>query len=46
MDGPASRRYATTDIAAFKKVVPDALDARGFFDAKGQWSNGEKFSPA
>eukprot|EP00629_Pelagomonadales_sp_RCC1024_P000917 CAMPEP_0119283494 /NCGR_PEP_ID=MMETSP1329-20130426/28597_1 /TAXON_ID=114041 /ORGANISM="Genus nov. species nov., Strain RCC1024" /LENGTH=293 /DNA_ID=CAMNT_0007284167 /DNA_START=36 /DNA_END=914 /DNA_ORIENTATION=- len=32
-----------SQIAAFKKVVPDALDAQGFFEAKGQWADGTKF---
>ena len=33
----------SSDIAAFKLVVPDAQDAKAWFDAKGQWANGEKF---
>jgi uncharacterized protein YbjT (DUF2867 family) len=31
------------DIAEFKKIVPDALDAEGFFKMKGRWANGEEF---
>ncbi len=33
----------STDIEAFKKIVPDAQDAHAFFREKGQWANGEKF---
>lgn len=32
------------DIKEFKKVVPDALDAEGFFRRIGKWGNGEKFA--
>lgn len=31
------------DIDEFKKIVPDAMDAKAWFKAKGQWANGEKF---
>ena len=34
----------TADIDAFKKVVPDAMDATAWFKYKGQWSDGEKFA--
>ncbi len=30
-------------IAAFKRIVPDALDVEGFFKMKGHWANGEEF---
>ncbi|KAL3808113.1 hypothetical protein ACHAXA_001019 [Cyclostephanos tholiformis] len=33
----------TADIKKFKDVVPDAQDSRGFFEATGQWADGEKF---
>lgn len=33
----------SADIGEFKKLVPDAQDAKGFFEAMGQWANGEKF---
>ena len=33
----------TADIDEFKKIVPDAQDARAFFIAKKQWADGEKF---
>ena len=33
----------TADIDEFKKIVPDAQDAKAFFIAKGQWADGEKF---
>ena len=33
-----------SDIAKFKEVVPDAMDAEGFFRKLGQWRNGEKFN--
>lgn len=36
---------STADIEAFKKVVPDAMDASAWFSLKGQWANGEKFAP-
>ena len=41
------RPFTSTEsqIAAFKKVVPDALDAQGWFAAKGQWADGTKFEP-
>ena len=32
-----------SDIAAFKAVVPDALDCKAWFAAKGAWGNGQKF---
>ena len=35
----------SADIDEFKKVVPDAMDAKAWFASKGQWSNGEKFAP-
>lgn len=31
------------DMAEFRKIVPDALDAEGFFKMKGRWANGEEF---
>ncbi len=31
------------DIAEFLSIVPDALDAEGFFKMKGRWANGEEF---
>jgi len=34
----------TNEIEEFKKVVPDAKDAEQWFQWKGQWGNGEKFS--
>ena len=34
---------ATADVEEFKKLVPDAQDAKAFFKKKGQWANGEKF---
>uniref|UniRef100_A0A7S2PST3 NmrA-like domain-containing protein n=1 Tax=Skeletonema marinoi TaxID=267567 RepID=A0A7S2PST3_9STRA len=33
----------SASIEEFKKLVPDAQDARAFFESKGQWANGEKF---
>lgn len=33
----------SASIEEFKKLVPDAQDAKAFFEAKGQWANGEKF---
>jgi len=36
----------TAEIAEFKKLVPDAMDARAWFASKGKWANGEKFSTA
>jgi uncharacterized protein YbjT (DUF2867 family) len=33
----------SADVEEFKRLVPDAQDAKAFFKAKGQWSNGEKF---
>ena len=33
----------SADIDEFKKIVPDAKDAKAWFEAKGQWANGEKF---
>lgn len=35
----------TADIAEFKKLVPDAMDAKAWFQSKGQWANGEPFTP-
>jgi len=35
--------YQDTDIAAFRKIVPDFQDAGDWFAAKGKWANGEKF---
>ncbi len=32
-------------IEEFKRVVPDAQNAKDFFVAKGRWANGEKFTP-
>lgn len=37
--------FKDSSVAEFKKVVPDAIDCRGFFTRKGQWANGEKFAP-
>jgi len=31
------------DISEFLDIVPDALDAEGFFKMKGRWANGEVF---
>ena len=31
------------DIDEFKKVVPEPMDAKAWFQSKGQWSDGEKF---
>jgi uncharacterized protein YbjT (DUF2867 family) len=36
----------TADVDAFKKIVPDAMDAKAWFKYKGQWNNGEKFQAA
>lgn len=33
----------TADIEAFKKVVPDTMDAKAWLVSKGQWASGEKF---
>ena len=33
----------SASIEEFKKLVPDAQDAKAFFERKGQWANGEKF---
>ena len=33
------------DIAEFRSVVPDAMDAAAFFRFKGAWGNGEAFAP-
>lgn len=33
----------SASIEEFKKLVPDAQEAKGFFEVKGQWANGEKF---
>ena len=35
----------SANIDEFKKIVPDAMDAKAWFTKKGQWSNGEKFEP-
>ncbi|CAB9522025.1 Nucleoside-diphosphate-sugar epimerase family protein [Seminavis robusta] len=35
----------TANLEEFKKVVPDAMDAKAWFTKKGQWHNGEKFTP-
>ena len=35
----------SADIEEFKKIVPDAMDAKAFFISKGQWADGEKFVP-
>lgn len=32
------------DIDEFKKIVPDAKDAKAWFKAKEKWANGEKFA--
>eukprot|EP00640_Fibrocapsa_japonica_P003385 CAMPEP_0113944120 /NCGR_PEP_ID=MMETSP1339-20121228/30650_1 /TAXON_ID=94617 /ORGANISM="Fibrocapsa japonica" /LENGTH=310 /DNA_ID=CAMNT_0000949195 /DNA_START=59 /DNA_END=991 /DNA_ORIENTATION=- /assembly_acc=CAM_ASM_000762 len=34
----------SADIEAFKKIVPDSMDAKAWFETKGQWANGEKFT--
>ena len=33
----------SASIEEFKKLVPDAQDAKAFFEKKVQWANGEKF---
>lgn len=33
----------TADIDAFKKIVPDAMDATAWFASKGRWADGTKF---
>jgi uncharacterized protein YbjT (DUF2867 family) len=33
----------SADIEKFKSIVPDAQDSRAFFEAKGQWADGERF---
>jgi uncharacterized protein YbjT (DUF2867 family) len=33
----------SADIDKFKSIVPDAQDAKAYFEAKGQWADGEKF---
>uniref|UniRef100_A0A7S3VCV3 NmrA-like domain-containing protein n=1 Tax=Chaetoceros debilis TaxID=122233 RepID=A0A7S3VCV3_9STRA len=33
----------TADIEEFKKIVPDAMDAKAWFESKGKWANGELF---
>lgn len=35
----------SADIEAFKKLVPDAKDAKAFFASIGEWADGEKFAP-
>ena len=35
----------SADVEAFKKVVPDAMDAKAWFESKGHWANGEEFAP-
>jgi len=37
-------RGYSADISEFKKLVPDAMDARGWFASKGKWANGEPFA--
>lgn len=34
----------TADIEEFKKIVPDAMDAKAWFESKGKWANGELFA--
>lgn len=34
----------TADLDEFKKLVPDAMDAKAWFKDKGQWADGETFS--
>ena len=36
----------SADVAEFRKLVPEAMDAEAWFQMKGQWSNGEKFASA
>jgi uncharacterized protein YbjT (DUF2867 family) len=36
----------TGEIASFKELVPDAMDATAWFVSKGQWADGEKFVAA
>lgn len=33
----------SADVEAFRKIVPDAMDAEAWFRSKGQWANGEGF---
>ncbi len=33
----------SSDVAAFREVVPDALDARAWFRHKGRWASSEPF---
>mmetsp|Transcript_15241 Transcript_15241/g.20155 ORF Transcript_15241/g.20155 Transcript_15241/m.20155 type:complete len:320 (+) Transcript_15241:103-1062(+) len=35
----------SSSIEEFKKIVPDAMGPFEWFQAKGQWNNGDKFSP-
>jgi hypothetical protein len=35
----------TANIDEFKKIVPDAMDAKAWFTKKGQRANGDKFEP-
>jgi len=35
--------YIETNMDPFQKIVPDYQDAKSWFAAKGQWTNGEKF---
>jgi uncharacterized protein YbjT (DUF2867 family) len=36
----------SAEIAPFKELVPDAMDATAWFVSKGQWADGEKFVAA
>jgi hypothetical protein len=36
----------SAEIAPFKELVLDAIDATAWFVSKGQWADGEKFVTA
>jgi hypothetical protein len=35
----------SSEVATFKAVVPDCMDAKTWFQEKGQWADGTKFEP-
>ena len=41
---PSPPQSQDVDMAVFKKMVPDAMDAEAWFKSVGKWSNGDKFA--